>query len=69
MNQSDQQYYEARRREEIKHARALSKAAYRGEKSLEWHKANQLTPTTLPAFKKAMKEADKEWDKLNASTN
>ncbi len=66
MTESDKKYYEAREREEAKRRRALSKAAYRGEVSVEWHKHNKLTPQTLPEFKKAMKMADKEWDALNA---
>jgi hypothetical protein len=66
ITESDKKYYEAREHENAKRAKALSKAAYRGEKSVEWHKTNQLTPVTLPDFKKAMKKADKEWDSLNA---
>jgi hypothetical protein len=66
MTESDRKYYEAREREDAKRAKALSKAAYRGEKSVEWHKTNQLTAATLPDFKKAMKQADKEWESLNA---
>ena len=66
MTESDRKYYEAREREDAKRAKALSKAGYRGEKSVEWHKTNQLTPKTLPDFKKAMKQADKEWESLNA---
>ena len=62
MTESDRKYYEAREREEAKRAKALSKAAYRGKKSVEWHKTNQLTPATLPDFKKAMKQADKEFE-------
>ena len=65
MTESDRKYYESRERERANHARALSKAAYRGEKSVEWHKCNQLTAATLPDFKKAMKQADKEWESLN----
>ena len=65
MAESDKKYYEARKREDAKRAKALSKANYRGEKSVEWHKNNQLTPDTLDAFKKAMKQADKEWETLN----
>lgn len=68
MNQSDRKYYEAREREEAKTAKALSKAAYRAEKSVEWHKNNQLTAATLPAFKKAMKQADKEWESKQTKT-
>ena len=64
MTESDRKYYEAREREDAKMAKALSKAAYRGEKSVEWHKTNQLTAATLPDFKKAMKQADKEWESL-----
>ena len=66
MTESDRKYYEAREREDAKRAKALSKAAYRGEASVEWHKSNQLTVATLPEFKKAMKKADNEWDSLNA---
>lgn len=65
MIESDKKYYEAREREDAKRAKALSKAAYRGEKSVEWHKTNKLTSSTLPEFKKAMKQADKEWESLN----
>ena len=65
MNQSDFKYYEARAREDAKIARSLSKAAYRGEKSVEWHKTNTLTSETLADFKKAMKQADKEWESNN----
>ena len=64
MNQSDEKYYAARERENEKRLRALSKANYRGEKSVEWHQHNKLTPQTLDAFKKAMKQADKEWELL-----
>jgi len=67
MTQSDKKYYEARERENTKRSQALSKAGYRGEKSLEWHKTNQLNAATLTDFKKAMKQADKEWDILNKS--
>jgi hypothetical protein len=66
MTESDRKYYEAREREEAKRRKALSKAAYRGEASVEWHKSNKLTAATLPEFKKAMKKADKEWGFLNA---
>lgn len=66
MTESDRKYYEARERENAKRAKALSKAHYRGEKSVEWHKTNKLTPETLPEFKKAMKQADKEWEDLNS---
>ncbi|MFZ4705578.1 MAG: hypothetical protein ACOYMF_06165 [Bacteroidales bacterium] len=66
MTESDRKYYFAREREEAKRRKALSKAAYRGEVSVEWHKTNQLTAATLPDFKKAMKKADKEWESLNA---
>lgn len=65
MTESDRKYYEAREREGTERAKALSKAAYRGEKSVEWHKTNQLNAVTLPDFKKAMKQADKEWEYLN----
>jgi len=64
MTESEFKYYEARRREEAARIRTLSKANYRGEKSVEWHKINQLTAATLPEFKKAMKQADKEWESL-----
>lgn len=63
--ESDKKYYEARERENIKRAKALSKAAYLGEASLEWHKNNKLTIETLSEFKKAMKQADKKWVYLN----
>jgi len=66
MTESDRKYYEAREREDAKRAKALSKAAYRGEKSVEWHRINKLTSATLPEFKKVMKQADKEWESLNA---
>jgi hypothetical protein len=65
MTESDKKYYEARERENEKRAKALSKANYRGEVSVEWHKTNVLNAQTLPAFKKAMKDADKEWERLN----
>ena len=65
--ESDKQYYERREQEEIKRRRALSKAAHRGEVSVEWHKHNTLTPATLPEFKKEMKKANKEWDVANGS--
>ena len=65
MTESDKKYYEARERQEGKIKKALYKAAYRGEKAVEWQKNNKLTPSTLTDFKKAMKQADKEWDKLN----
>jgi len=65
MTESDKKYYEARERERIARAKALSKANYRGEASVKWHETNKLTPSTLPDFKKAMKAADKEWEELN----
>ena len=65
MTESDKKYYEAREREDAKRARVLSKANYRGEKSVEWHKTNTLTPQTLPIFQAAMKAAEKEWERLN----
>lgn len=64
MTESNKKYYEAREREDAKRAKALSKADYRAKKSVEWHKNNQLTSKTLPDFKKAMKQADKEWEFL-----
>jgi len=63
-SESDKRYYERKEQENIKHRRALSKAAYRGEASVEWHKNNSLTAATLPEFQKAMKQADKEWEEL-----
>jgi ribosomal protein S12 methylthiotransferase accessory factor YcaO len=66
MKQSDRKFYEAREREDIKRAKTMSKANYRAEKSVEWHKTNQLTPETANNFKKEMKKADKEWESLNA---
>jgi hypothetical protein len=66
MTESDKKYYEAREREDIRRKQSLSKADYRGKASVEWHKTNQLTPETLPEFKKAMKKADKEWELLNS---
>lgn len=42
---------------------AFAKARNRGEASVKWHETNKLTPETLPAFKAAMKKADKEFDK------
>jgi len=68
MTESDKKYYEARAREDDKRKRSLSKANYRGEASVEWHKTNTLTPETLPEFKKAMKKADKEWESLNSNS-
>ena len=65
MTESDKIYYENREAEYERTRRAFSKAQYRGMKSVEWHKTNTLTPDTLPAFKKAMKDADKEWELLN----
>ena len=65
MTESDKKYYESREIHEAKRRKALSKANYRGEVSVEWHKTNQLTSETLPEFKKAMKKADKEWDSIN----
>ena len=65
MTESDKKYYEAREREEAKRVKALSKAAYRGERAVEWHENNQLTAATLPDFQKAMKQADKEWEIIN----
>lgn len=59
---TDQEYYKRLAARNEYHRMAVSKAAYRGEKSVEWHKTNILTPETLPAFKKAMKQADKEWE-------
>ena len=65
MTESDRKYYEAREREDAKRAKSLSKINYRGEVSVEWHKKNRLTHQTLPEFKKAMKRADKEWERIN----
>jgi hypothetical protein len=65
MTESDKKYYEARERQDARKAKALSKARYRGEKSVEWHENNQLTPSTLADFKKAMKQADYEWELMN----
>jgi hypothetical protein len=65
MSKSDENYYAARDREDNKRRRACSKAAYRGQKSAEWHKTNTLTQATLPDFQKAMRKADKEWESLN----
>jgi len=65
-SEADKKYYDARERNEVKKRKALSKAAHRGEVSVEWHKRNKLTSLTLPEFKKAMKKADKKWDSLNA---
>ena len=65
--EADKKYYERREQEEIKHRRALSKAGHRGEVSVEWHKSNTLTATTLPEFKKVMKQADKDWEVANGS--
>jgi hypothetical protein len=64
MTESDKKYYDALERQREKHIRAISKAKYRGEKSVEWHEDHQLTPETLLDFKKVMKEADKEWEIL-----
>ena len=66
ITEADKKYYDARDRENAKRAKALSKSAYRGEKAVEWHKTNKLTPETLAEFKKEMKQADKEWDSLNS---
>lgn len=65
MNDSDKKYYENREAERQRHALALSKAAYRGEKAVEWHKTNKLTATTIAEFKKAMKQADRECESAN----
>lgn len=62
---TDQEYYAIKAEQDAKHRRAVSKAAYRGEKSVEWHKTNKLTAATLPDFKRAMKQADKEWKESN----
>jgi hypothetical protein len=62
MNDSDKKYYENRERERQSHMRAISKAKNRGEASVKWHETNKLTPETLSDFKKAMKQADKEWE-------
>lgn len=67
-SEADKRYYERREQEEIKHRKAISKADHRGAASVEWHKTNKLTPETLPAFKKAMKQADREWE-LSTQTN
>lgn len=69
MTEADKKYYEARARFYDKMRNVLSKAAYRGEKSVEWHEKNQLTAATLPDFKKAMKQADKEWESINNGGN
>ena len=62
VTEKDNRYYELREQEEAKKRRALSKASYRGEMSVEWHKHNKLTPDTLAEFKKEMKKADKVWE-------
>ena len=62
---TDKKYYENREIERRIHARAISKATHRGEVSVEWHKTNKLTAETLHQFKVAMKEADREWERLN----
>ena len=65
MKASDKKYYENLAQHDEKRARAISKAAYRGGKAIEWQKTNKLTAETLPIFKKVMKHADKEWELLN----
>lgn len=62
ISETDKRHYELREQEESKRRRALDKATYRGEVSVEWHKTNKLTADTLPEFKKAMKKADKDWE-------
>lgn len=64
-SESDRKYYERKEQANIKHRNALSKAANRGNASVEWHKNNKLTAATLPDFKKAMKKADIEWELSN----
>ena len=66
MNHTDRIFYENKEIQDAKHRKALSKAAYRGERSAEWHKTNSLTAATLNDFKKAMKKADKDWETINA---
>jgi len=65
LTEEDKRYYERKEQEDIKHRRALSKAAYRGEVSVEWHKTNKLTAKTFPFFKEVIKEADKDWEAAN----
>ena len=65
--ESNQDYYIRKERQEIKRRLILSKAANRGEASVEWHKHNTLTAATLIEFQKAMKQADKDWESANAN--
>lgn len=65
MKESDKKYYENREHHRQRRIKSAAKAKYRGEVALEWHKTNKLTKSTLPIFKNAMKEADKEWEALN----
>jgi len=51
--------------EEKKKHNAYLKAKNRGEKSIEWHKTNELTSSSLSEFKRVMKQADKDWELLN----
>ncbi len=51
--------------EEKKKHNAYLKAKNRAEKSIEWHKTNELNSVTLSEFKRVMKQADKDWELLN----
>jgi len=65
MTESDKKYYKNREIESQKQKKLISKANYRGEASVRWHKTNSLTTSTIDDFKKTMKNADKEWEFLN----
>ena len=65
---NDKEYYEMKEAQRIKHLRALSKARYRGEMSVEWHIYNKLTKDTQADFNRLMKSADKEWEEANELT-
>lgn len=62
---TDEQYYKSVEQQNAIRAKALSKARYRGEISVQWHMGNKLNSQTLPDFKKAMKQADKDWELNN----
>jgi len=58
MTESDKKYYENVEKFRQKHAMAISKAAFRGERSVEWHKSNNLTRNTLPSAPTAVNPND-----------
>lgn len=59
---NDTEYYRRKSIDDARHKKARSKAKNRGNVSVQWHKTNKLTADTLSDFKRAMKQADIEWE-------